>query len=313
MPKKQQADPTFDKTRRRLPTHDHPSSNIYTMKDFQSVYEGADYINAIAIWDSIAEANYRYIVLESEGRYTSALPPIVSSFMPKAGGTFLFNRMIKPLGYLEFYWGVTRMESHTEVYPTMNALSVYQRGGFFCHSHALPTPYFRMIMEREEIGPIWVHIRHPGEVCLAGYFHYQGEGQGQGEAKAKRLAAMAVQLEYLRSAHGFALGDWPTFFRQWIGFYSQWLLSWLTYAEDRPGSVVFTYFDELQDVPALLGRVFAAHGRTLPIDAIATDLPEDRRRSEGNHDWREGLSEDDIASQADHLAVWDRVVVLRQG
>lgn len=301
-----------DKAVAPLSADESQPQKTYSMEDYQAAFEAEDYLNAVAIWDAMAEENYAWLVREAGGKYQRALPAIVSSFMPKSGGTFLFNRMINSLGYLTFYWGVTRKNSHTEVYPTPKALEVYKRGGLFCHSHALPSPYFRMIVGRNHERPIWVHIRHPGETTLAGYYHYQGEGQGRGAAKAARLSAMEEELELLRSLHGFAVGEWPAFFRKWVGFYASWIAMWLDYADERPGSVFFTFFDELQDTPALLGRVFRTYGYKVAPDAIPDDLPEDRRRTVGTHDWTEGLSEEDIASQQQFLAVWDRAMAMRE-
>jgi len=281
------------------------------MRDYAALYGAGDYINALAVWDCLAEANYEHICRVHKASYTPALPPIISSFMPKAGGTFLFNRMIQTLGYYDFPWGVTVANSYTQVYPAASAVEVYQRGGFFCHSHAQPFPHFRMIMERRNVGPIWIHIRHPAEACLAGYFHFHGEGQGEGAAGEKRVAAMEVQRDHLRDLHSFELGEWPPFFRRWVGFYADWIAAWLDYETQRPGSTVFTYFDELPNPSRLLARVFLRHGYHLPEDDVVDHLADDRRRKGGNHDWRLGLSEDDIASQAAHLAVWDRAMATR--
>jgi hypothetical protein len=284
----------------------------YTMGDYASTYEVGDYPNAIAIWDVIAKENYRFLLKTHKGKYNRSLPGIISSFMPKSGGTFLFNRMIQSLGYVRFEWGITKLNSHTEVYPTPSAVKVYRRGGFFCHSHALPTPYFRLIMERLDIGPIWVHLRNPAEACLAAYFHYQGEGQGEGKLRASRRAAIQAEKAHLRKEMGFVLEDWPSFYRQWLSFYSGWIYAWLSYEDERPGSVLFTYFDELNDVPALLIRVFEKYGYTPCLQSIANQLPEDRRRIDGNHDWRAGLSKKDISSQSESLDIWERALALRR-
>lgn len=288
-----------------------PSTTPYTMADYVAAYESEDYPNAIAIWDALAEANAQYLIRESGGSYDATLPPIFASFMPKSGGTFLYNRMIQQVGYVDYPWVVTRWQSHTEAYPTPLSLAAYRRGGFFGHTHAVPSPYFRMVFGAHDAEPVWVHLRNPAEACLAGYFHYLGEGQGEGKARDARLAGIEAEKVILRERHGFTIGSWPAFFRRWLGFYAGWVSAWLSYREEYPERVFFTYFDELTDLPKLLHRVFRRYGLEYDPQGIAEQLPDDRRRKTGNHAWQAGLSDEDIASQADHLCVWNRVLELR--
>ncbi len=287
------------------------ASMRYTIADYVAAREREDYPNSIAIWDALAEATGQHLIRKSDGKYDASLPPIFSSFLPKSGGTFLFNRMIQSAGYIDYPWGVTRHLGPSEVYPTPRTISVYRRGGFFCHTHALPSPYFRMIFGQHDAEPIWVHLRHPAEACLAGYFHFRGEGQGEGEIRDIRIARIEEEKAFLHERVGFRVGTWPEFFLQSMGFYANWISSWLSYAEDFPGRVFFTYFDELADIPALFRRVFRHYGYEYCPEGLADHLPDDRRRRTGNHAWQSGLSDEEIASQADNLRVWDRALELR--
>jgi hypothetical protein len=277
---------------------------MYTMDDYVKALNAEDYPNAIAIWDALADLNDRFIRTDRGKAFNNSLPPIISSFMPKSGGTFLFNRMIQTFGYTEFHWGVTRANSFTEVYPVGAAVDVYSRGGYFCHSHALPQPYFRMVMAERATGPIWVHVRHPAETCLAGFFHFRGQGQGDGDVAQTRMEANQAQKEYLKSAHGFEFKTWNDFFLEHWPFYAGWLTDWSGYADEKTGRVFFTFFEEMADVDSLFTRVFAHYGRNDALPAVAGPLPQDRRRTSGQRNWREGLGAEALAMANDLDDLW---------
>lgn len=284
----------------------------YTMADYVSARAANDYPNAIAIWDALSEEIADHICRNSEVSYNPALPAIFSSFMPKAGGTFLHNRLMKTVGYLDFYWAVTHEASAAQVYPVPRAVEVYKRGGYTCHTHATPSPFFRMIMEPVVKTPIWVHIRHPAEACLAGFFHFQGEGQGEGAVHEQRVAEIEKDKQVLREMHGYTFNEpWPQFFAMHCEFYVAWLEAWLQYAEEQPHRVHFTYFDELSDAAGMLMRVFARYGHHLRIDSVAQLMSEDRRRTGGTRDWRAELDDGAARQIARADAVWDRAISLR--
>jgi len=102
------------------------------------------------------------------------------------------------------------------------------------------------------------------------------------------------------------------FMRQTITFHASWLNSWLEYAEDNPGGVFFTYFDELDDTRALLKRVLLHYDCDFSLGGIADDLPQDRRRKSGIRDWREGLSDETIEIVSRWSSVWERALALRK-
>lgn len=282
------------------------------MEDFSAARAAKDYPNAIAIWDSLAEQNFASILAKNNGKYNSSLPAIFSSFMPKSGGTFLFNRMIESLGYLDFYWGITPEYSHSEVYPTSSSIDVYRKGGLFCHTHAIPSPYVRMMFREKGVSPVWVHVRDPAEVALAGFYHYQGVGQGEGAIWDERIAEMSKEKSFLNQRSKVNFESREQFMRQTITFHASWLNSWLEYAEDNPRGVFFTYFDELDDTRALLKRVLLHYDCDFSLGGIADDLPQDRRRKSGIRDWREGLSDETIEIVSRWSSVWERALALRK-
>lgn len=284
----------------------------YTIDDYVKAREQHDYPNAIAIWDAIAEANDAYIRKHNASAFNPALPAIFSAFMPKSGGTFLHNRLMKTVGYLDYYWAITHVASAALVYPTPRAVEVYQRGGYTCHTHATPSPYFRFIVEPRVSQPIWVHVRHPAEACLAGFYHFKGEGQGEGEVHRQRLAEIEHDKTVLGEIHGFTFDEpWPEFFATHCKFYVEWLDTWIAYADRHPGRVVFSFFDELSDVDALLTRILAIYGFDLKPRDVPETIPEDRRRTSGTRDWRAGLT--DATSALVHRAddVWSRAQAFR--
>jgi len=284
----------------------------YSMDDYVKFYESGDMVNAIAIWDHLSAAIYHDATGQREATFDASLPPIFSSFMPKSGGTFLYNRMIETVGYSPCMWGITRPNSLSEFYPVAGAVEQYRRGGVFAHTHAVPSPYFQSLAERHQIYPLWVHVRHPAECCLAGYHHYQGIGQGEGETAVDRRMAIEAERAWLESQRGVRFDDLERFMRKTIGFYARWLGRWVDYAEQYPERVYFTFFDELTDAGGLIQRVLADFGHARQIPEVPGRLPSDRRRDSGSDDWREGLREQTIEQVEIASRAWDRAQSLRQ-
>ena len=288
------------------------SAPMFTMAMYSDAYEADDLISAIALWDQLAESAHSFLVNKYRELYNPSLPAIVSAFMPKSGGTFIFNRMRSVFGYLdEFYWGISRKNSHTEVFPTDKALAQYLLGGFFNHTHAQPSIWFRSIVERHNTGPIWVHIRHPAEACLSGYYHWQGKGQGSGIVGEQRVAQIRQQSKFLADKHNFQVGKWPDFFGDSMGFYSNWIESWIQYSLVRPESVFFTWHDELGNLDTFFQRMMAVYGFGFEGTTSGLVISSDRLRVDGTHDWRDGLSACDVKAQAKYLNRWDYILSLR--
>jgi hypothetical protein len=284
---------------------------MYTMNDYSTARKAEDYVNAIAIWDALAPRIRENELRLAGDSYNPGLPAIFSSFMPKSGGTFLYNRMIQSVGYRHFHWGITKSNSLSEFYPTPASIVSYATGGFFSHTHALPSPYFKMVTKAQNVGPIWIHVRNPCEVSLAAFFHYRGAGQGTGKVGEARVAAIATEKQYLEAKHGYSFDDWNQFFGSNIVFSLGWLQQWVSYAEETPGAAFFTYFDELADVPKLFDRVFRQYGYGISFDKIDDILPDDRRRTDGQYDWREGLSPEMLEIADTVETVWKRALALR--
>jgi hypothetical protein len=283
----------------------------YDMDDYARYYDSGDLVNAIAVWDHLSPAIYHHAIEKHSATFDSSLPPIFSAFMPKSGGTFLFNRMVECVGYTPCMWGITKRFSMAEFYPVPGAVECYRRGGVFAHTHAVPSPHWRSIADRYEICPIWVHVRHPAECCLAAFHHFKGEGQGTGETARQRQAAIEAERAELKARLGIDFEDVDGFMRQVIDFFGNWLEEWVNYTESHRDRVYFTFFDELSNTDALLRRVLAQFGHSGEIAQVPERLSTDRRRDSGPRDWRQRLSQPTLAHVEAACRCWDRAQALR--
>lgn len=281
---------------------------MFEIEDYMLAREDGDYFNAVGIWDAMAYRIYDHIELSGQ-KIEKDLPPIFSSFMPKSGGTYLYNRMIE-LGYRNYYWGVSNQHNLSDVYPTPNAVKAYQQGGVFSHTHATPSAFFCMVDSFVNLGVIWVHVRNPLDASLAAVYHYRGEGQGEGPIRNLRLTEIEAQKRYLTERHNINFENQDSVFMASLEHYVEWLSDWIKFATDNPGRVYFTFFEELSDASALLNRVLTSYGYHGKL-VIGAKNSEDRLRLGGERDWRIGLSDATI-KQAEKLnSVWEEFIETR--
>jgi hypothetical protein len=110
-------------------------------------YNQLDLPNAIALWGDFAAHDYK---ARSVGPppINLELPSVISSFQPKSGGTYIFNRLIESFGYKEYWWGISHPQFATWAYAVPESLELFLRGGCATHSHCLPTPYNIRMFDR---------------------------------------------------------------------------------------------------------------------------------------------------------------------
>lgn len=274
------------------------------MDDYVAARESDDYLNAVGIWDALAFDVYDYIDESSCGSINKELPPIFAAFMPKSGGTFLYNRMINDFGYRNYDWGVTKELSYSEVYPTPNSVRAYKQGGVFSHTHALPTPYLRMIDSIENMGKIWVHVRNPLDASLSAYFHYNGEGQGDGLIADDRKREIKRDADKLYALNIVDCADRERLFIDTINFYDLWIRSWLDFHHENPGRIFFTKFDDLINNLFVFDKVCSSYNLNNNISICSNRLPSDRFRVNGERDWKFGLSDTAIDYGINHNNAW---------
>lgn len=281
---------------------------MFEIEDYSLARNAGDYLNAVGIWDAMAYRIYDHLELSGQ-KIKKCLPPIFSSFMPKSGGTFLYNRMIK-LGYRNYFWGVSNEHELSEVHPTPNAVKAYKQGGVFSHTHATPSAFFCMIDSLVNLGVIWVHVRNPLDASLAAVYHYQGEGQGDGLIRNLRITEIEAQKLYLAKHKGIDFENRESVFMASLEHYVGWLSSWLKFATDNPGRVRFTFFEELSDASALINRVLTSYGYHGKL-VVDTHNSEDRLRLAGERDWRLGLRDATIERAEKLNSVWEEFLEIK--
>lgn len=260
---------------------------------FEFYRRAADMPNAVATLDEVADDLYAELRVQRALRIDQ--PSIVSSFMPKAGGTFLHNRLVRDCGYAVYHWAVANPLATQAVYASTRALRNYLRGGCTSHTHCLPSPHNLAAFRSEGVASVWVHVRHPCEVVQSAYFHYAGQGQGEGSVGRERVAETVEEVARLGLEIDPADAEKRNaFVRDQLPWIVDWLRMWALHAEAKPGFVHFTSHRELGDPEALLRGVFRRFGVPHSVDRIQDQLPEDRRRTGHSGDWRDGLDRETI-------------------
>ena len=253
---------------------------------FEKHREAGDYVNALACFGALA--HYRFYELSRRPTYDHAKPSVISSFLPKSGGTYLHNRMLQ-LGYHDFWWMLPHHLCHSVCFASDDALRYFLHGGCTCHSHARPDPNILAGLDRAGVQKIWIHLRNPAESAVSSYHHYLGEGHGEGAIGEQRKQEALCEAQ----RQGLSPGtDKSAFVIDRIGWYVDWVAEWLRFAQDRPGLVVFSYYRELADPQAMFARVFDELGITLRGSMSSAPLEQDRYRKKLNANWRHDLSEE---------------------
>lgn len=251
-----------------------------------------DIPNAIELSNEISSWAYESLVEERGDELRFAQRSIVSAFMPKSGGTFLYNRLLHDCGYAPFLWYIQHPADQASVYAVPAALERYLRGGCAAHTHARPSPHNCRVLSDAGVDRIWVHVRDPLDATVAAFHHYRGEGQGEGAIAEHRRRENREEAErFGLLLDGDAEKVCAGFVRQNLPFMIAWLREWLWVEQLNPGFVHFTHFDELADPKALLDDVFRALRVEIAAPEITAHLPEDRRRLRSADESRFDLSE----------------------
>ena len=263
------------------------------LAEYVAYRDAADMTNAVGAYGEMAD--WLFEQATRMPGWDPARRSIVSSFMPKSGSTYTFNRLIT-CGYIEYFWGITYPKASRFVYAVPRAVEHYLAGGMACHTHFLPTPDIMPVLDAAGVDRVWVHLRDPRECVASSYYHNLGIGQGSGAVGEER--ARQARDQAARNGVDVELGSAEktnAFFRARIGAMVDWAAQGLQLAAARPGYVVFSTFSEMHDPRAMLQRVFTEFGMTMVVPDLPASLPEDRRRTEHSHDWREGLTRETIA------------------
>jgi len=271
------------------------------LRHFRIYRNAGDMPNAIQLLDELSDELY-WRVCRSK-TIDTRLPSIVSAFMPKSGGTFLFNRLVLFCRYVEYHWAVSHPLSGQSVYAVPRALRNYLDGGCAHHNHFLPTPYNVKVLDDAGVQKVWVHVRHPCEVVQSAYYHYAGLGQGEGHTGQVRVEETLREAAMLGiDAEAGNPEKLNAFFRVQLEWVIGWLRMWLIWAEARPGFVYFTSHRGLRDPVQLLRGVFDAFGVPITLDGVPGFLAEDRRRSGHTNDWRDQLDPATIEAATELIA-----------
>lgn len=256
--------------------------------NFDDMLNRKDFVNAIALYERMTDSVYGALARAAPSIDLS-LPPIISSFQPKSGGTFLHNRLVD-LGYTEYYWGISSPFDHSEVYAIQRALRYFLRGGCTSHTHMLPLPHNIQCFESLGVDKIWVHVRNPAESTVSAYFHYKGIGHGEsalGMERASHAIDEAFRLNLdLHSLDQFLLDH--------VDFHIAWISSWASFARHEPGLVYFTFHKDMRYIESFLSKTLSEFGGKVSIREPLGDSADDRIRVRGRSDWRNDLAQETI-------------------
>jgi hypothetical protein len=272
------------------------------LRHFQIYRSAGDMPNAIQLMDELSDEFY-WRVCRSK-TIDTRLPSIVAAFMPKSGGTFLFNRLVLFCRYVDYHWAVSHPFAGQSIYAVPRALRNYLDGGCAHHSHFLPTPYNLKALDDAGVRKVWVHVRHPCEVVQSAYYHYAGLGQGEGSGGQFRVEATLREAAMLNiDAEVGNPEKLNAFFRAQLEWVIDWLRMWLSHAEARPEFVYLTSHRDLNDPLQLLRGVFGAFGAPIALDGVLGFVSHDRRRTGHGNDWRDQLDPATIEAATELIKV----------
>jgi hypothetical protein len=269
-----------------LPPHRFWDETVKVPGLFDRYWKANDLPNAVACFDRMAR--HRYWELTHQPTFDPTKPSVVSVFQPKAGGTYLHNRMVE-LGYHDFSWCFPHHLCHSHCYAGFDALNLFMTGGCTAHTHARPEASLRAAFDRAGVKKIWVHLRNPAESAVSSFYHYLGEGHGDGSVGEQRKNEALGEAARQGLAPGMELSAFAV---DTIAWYVDWVAEWLRFANQHPGLVVLSYFSELADPQALFSRVFHELGIELSGTVTAQPLQHDRFRSKRSTSWQSELSLD---------------------
>jgi hypothetical protein len=251
---------------------------------FEKYREANENANAIPCFGRMSR--YQFDEISRRRSFDPSKKSIISVFQPKSGGTYLHNRMLQQ-GYQEFWWSFSDRLCPSVCYASDEALKYYLTGGCACHTHARPDANILAALDRAGVEKIWVHLRNPAETVVSSYHHYLGRGHGNGALSEQRVRESLVEAPRQGLTDGVTKSD---FVIKHVGWHLEWVSEWLRFAQNRPGLVEFSYYQELADPQALLARVFRELGAQAPGEFTIAATPDDRRREKASPDWRYELS-----------------------
>jgi len=269
-----------------LPPHRFWDETVGVLGMYDRLRKTNDLPDAVACFDRMAR--HRYWELAHCPEFDPTKPSVVSVFQPKAGGTYLHNRMLE-LGYHDFFWCFPNHLCHSYCYAGFDALKLFMTGGCTCHTHARPKPGILAALDRAGVKKIWVHLRNPAESVVSSFYHYLGVGHGEGAVGEQRSQAALSEAARQGVTPETELSE---FVVSAIPWFVDWIAEWLRFANQHPELVVLSYFSEMTDPQLLFSRVFDEMGIDLSRTVTANPMPQDRFRTKRSTNWQSELSMD---------------------
>jgi hypothetical protein len=212
--------------------------------------DNLDMVNAVQLLETLGGDVGSYHRIKQEAAISKGIPALLSAFMPKSGGTYLHNSLVR-LGAVDIYHATQSPIDHYQTYLIESWLRVFLRGGSTCHSHMPPTPHNLEVLRRSSARRLWVHARDPRQSALSSYWHEKGIGLGRGIKATERLKALDEVAPKIASAE-HAMGLIPlqeSTFEEKIKFRflqaHQWASDWI-HAKQllKDIDILFTTFEE---------------------------------------------------------------------
>jgi hypothetical protein len=259
-----------------------------------------DLVNAVELLEQLGSDVQNYHKEKQDRAIEAGIPAFFSSFMPKSGGTYLHNSLLRA-GAIDIYNGTQNPINYYQSFLIPSWLKVFLKGGSTCHSHMRPTPYNRKIMKATGVSRIWIHARDPRQAALSSFWHQNGYGQGKGEHAEKRIreeneiSSFRAQSERLLGLTPFLEEPFETQIKLQFGAMQQWIWDWLALSDSWQNMrFLFTTYEEmLADRPDFERRVLDFFQYTASDRTVFKNVEgEDRFRSGSIMEWRGVYSAD---------------------
>ena len=219
-----------------------------------------DLVNTIELLNRLGEDVRTFHEEKQAEAIRAGIPALFASFMPKSGGTYLHNSLLRA-GATEIFHHTQSPINFYQAYLIPSWLAIFMKGGTACHTHLMPTPYNRTVIEECDVQRIWVHIRDPRQAALSSYWHAQGEGQGAAEiGERRRLEELDRQLnranlEQLRGVAPLQSYGFEDYIKLQFVIIQQWALDWIRFSRAQSHlSFLFTTYEEMTENPRSFER-----------------------------------------------------------
>ena len=267
-------------------------TSLEVYKQIDCHLEDGDILNAVALFESLAEDFERGVRTRHREAIDRGIPAFLSTFMAKSGGTYLHNHLVAAGAFDLQHHTCTRWDLE-RAYLIPNRLRLFLQGGAVNHTHMRAGAWNTRVMHENGVSRFWIHARDPRQAALSAYWHGRGYGHGVDETVVGRRLSEEAQTKKarMRAVGGTSdILDLPmdAQIREQFSWRNSWINEWIAYLPILRFDVLLTTHEQMvADPTGFENRVL--HFFDAPEHmrgAFGSILPHDRFRKGATDEWR---------------------------